>query len=101
MPEEILERAIRSPHRLGQAMRRRRLALGLTQAECAALTHVSARWLSGLENGKPGCELGLVMDLAETLGLGLTVEVVEDAWSLAAMNPVADHPRPGWPQSSC
>lgn len=78
MPEEILERAIRSPHRLSQAMRRRRLTLGLTQAECAALTHVSARWLSNLENGKPGCELGLVMDLAETLGLGLTVEVVED-----------------------
>ena len=49
MPEEILERAIRSPHRLGQAMRRRRLTLGLTQAECAALTHVSARWLSNLE----------------------------------------------------
>ena len=73
-----MERAIRSPHRLGQAMRRRRLTLGLTQAECAALTHVSARWLSNLENGKPGCELGLVMDLAETLGLGLTVEVVED-----------------------
>lgn len=78
MSEEILERAIRSPHRLGQAMRYRRLTLGLTQAECAALTHVSARWLSNLENGKPGCELGLVMDLAETLGLGLTVEVVED-----------------------
>lgn len=78
MSEEILERAIRSPHRLGQAMRHRRLTLGLTQAECAALTHVSARWLSNLENGKPGCELGLVMDLAETLGLGLTVEVVED-----------------------
>lgn len=78
MSEEILERAIRSPHRLGQAMRHRRLTLGLTQAECAALTHVSARWLSNLENGKPGCELGLVMDLAETLGLGLTVEVVGD-----------------------
>lgn len=86
MSEEILERAIRSPHRLGQAMRHRRLTLGLTQAECAALTHVSARWLSNLENGKPGCELGLVMDLAETLGLGLTVEVVED--------------RPEWPDDA-
>ena len=70
---EIVEQGSLNPWRLGQVMRRRRCEMGITQAECAEMALVSVAWLSAFENGKPSCEVGLVMEVAEALGLTFAV----------------------------
>jgi len=50
-----------------------RRAQGLTQAELAARSGVSTRWLSLFENRKtPGAELGKVLGVLATLGVEVT-----------------------------
>ncbi len=58
---------------MGRELRRRRRALGLTQAELAALCNVGNRFVSELENGKPSLEIGRVLKVLEAVGLGLTL----------------------------
>ncbi len=58
---------------LASAIRGRRLALGLTQAEVAARVGVSRPWLSQIEAGKPTANIGLVIRLLDALGLQLEV----------------------------
>src|SRR3546814_12313143 len=53
-------------------VRDRRRAAGLSQAELAARAEVSMRWLAGLEPGKPGAEIGLVLRTFAALGIELT-----------------------------
>src|SRR3546814_15024548 len=53
-------------------VRDRRRAAGLSQAELAARAEVSMRWLAGLEAGKPGAEIGLVLRTFAALGIELT-----------------------------
>jgi len=65
---------IRSPEKLGQAVRAKRKANGLTQAKAAALCGVGVRFISDLENGKPTVELGKTLSVLA--GLGLTVNVL-------------------------
>jgi len=64
---------ILSPKKLGQAVRAKRKADGLTQAKAAALCGVGIRFISDLENGKPTAELGKTLSVLA--GLGLTVDV--------------------------
>jgi len=59
--------------RLGRELRRRRRALGLTQAELAALCNVGNRFVSELENGKPSLEIARVLKVLEAVGLDLTL----------------------------
>lgn len=64
----------RSPMRLGLAIRRLRQDRGMTQAQLAAAAGVSRQWLIALEKGdKAGLEIGLVMQLLDTLGASLMV----------------------------
>ena len=58
---------------LGHAIRLIRREQGMTQAELAARAGVSAPWLSAVENGKPGAEIGLVFKVLGALGRSLTV----------------------------
>lgn len=67
--EALIATGLRGTPALGRALCQRRKDIGLTQAECAARAGVSAAWLSQLENGKATCEVGLVMDVAHTLGV--------------------------------
>ena len=52
---------------LGAAVRDRRLALGLTQADVASKSGVSRAWVVRFEDGHPGAELGRVFALLRTL----------------------------------
>ncbi|MEQ8660791.1 MAG: helix-turn-helix domain-containing protein [Gammaproteobacteria bacterium] len=56
--------------RLARASRRRQ---GLRQDELAALAGVGNRFVSELENGKPGLELGRALRVLATLGLEVHV----------------------------
>lgn len=58
---------------LGQAVERRRKALGLTQRELADLAGCSEGFLVAMEAGKSTARLDKVIDLLSTLGLELHV----------------------------
>ena len=58
---------------LGHAIRVKRRERGLTQVALAAAAGVSAPWLSAVENGKPGAEIGLIFKVLAALGLSLTI----------------------------
>ena len=64
---------VTSIHDLASAVRGRRRALGLTQAELAARMGVSRDWIISFEAGKPKVELILVLRLLDALDLKLDV----------------------------
>lgn len=64
---------ITDPETFGAAVRSRRKALGLTQADVAAFTGLSVSFLSDLENGKPTAELGKSISTAMILGLDISI----------------------------
>jgi len=61
-----------TPTDLGRAIRDRRMALGLTQAEVAMQSGVSTPTVSAIENGKETARIGMVMQICRDLGLQLT-----------------------------
>lgn len=64
---------IASVAQLGQAIRHRRKAAGVLQADAAALSGVGTRFLSELERGKETAEVGKVLQILARLGLDLWV----------------------------
>ena len=56
-------------------VRRRR---GLTQDQLAARAGVTRRWLSALESGKAGVELGLVLAAFDALGINLNADAADE-----------------------
>lgn len=64
---------IRTSRDLGAAVRGRRHALKLTQAEVAGAAGVSRPWLSEFESGKPTVELGRVLAVLDALDFTLDV----------------------------
>jgi len=56
---------------LGQVIRARRKADGLTLADTAGLTNVGIRFLSELENGKPTVRFDKLLHVLNALGLQL------------------------------
>jgi len=64
---------IDSIHDLASALRGRRIALGLSQAEVAERAAVSREWINALEAGKATVELILVLRLVEALNLKLSL----------------------------
>jgi|LNFM01.1.fsa_nt_gb HTH-type transcriptional regulator/antitoxin HipB len=58
---------------IGRAVRRQRRVLGLTQAELAGICGVGVRFVSELEAGKPGLEIGRAVHVMQHLGLELRV----------------------------
>ena len=65
---------VRSPtESLGVAVRDRRKALGINQAELAALSGVGLAFLYELEHGKPTVRIDKVLAVLEVLGLELHV----------------------------
>ena len=58
---------------LGAAIRTARKAHGLTQSQLAGLAGTGLRLISELERGKPGAELGKVLDVLAVLGLRLLI----------------------------
>lgn len=64
---------VRSTRDAAAVVRGRRKELGLSQADVAARTGVSRKWIYEFEAGKPTAELGLVIRVLERLGLDLEV----------------------------
>jgi y4mF family transcriptional regulator len=60
---------------LGNLIRKRRKALGYTQAHVAQLCGTGTRFISDLENGKPTIELGKAITVASALGIDLVPKV--------------------------
>ncbi len=63
---------IRNAADLGRAIRARRLALGLQQAEVAMQSGISPPTVSAIENGKETARIGLVLQICRDLGIELT-----------------------------
>ncbi|NKI35161.1 helix-turn-helix transcriptional regulator [Wenzhouxiangella sp. XN79A] len=59
---------------IGEAVRARRKALGLTQIEAAGLCGVGERFLRELELGKPTVQMGKALQVLSGLGLKLSIE---------------------------
>jgi HTH-type transcriptional regulator / antitoxin HipB len=65
---------VKSPGELGQQIRERRKASGMTLQDAAAMANVGVRFLSELERGKATSQLGLTLKILELFGLNLYVE---------------------------
>lgn len=73
---EVELRATSGPlAQLATEVRMRRLAAGLTQETLAGLSNTGPRFIRELEQGKPTLEIGKVLDVLQTLGLRVVVEV--------------------------
>ena len=69
----------RTPKAIGQAIRKRRRALKMTQADLARRTGVSRQWVAAVERGKPRAELGLILRTFNVLDMPIMFGV--DNWS--------------------
>ena len=65
---------VRSARTLGMLLREQRRLQGLTQAQLAHRAGVSRQWLSGLERGREGAELGRVLRTLASAGIILKFE---------------------------
>lgn len=64
---------VSTPTHVGAAIRDRRKQLRMTQEDLARRVGTTRRWVSTVEHGNPGAELGLIL---KALGaLGLTVDL--------------------------
>ncbi len=64
---------ISTPKDIGNVIRTKRKADGLTQADAAALCGVGARFLGELERGKETAQIGKVLRILNGLGLELQI----------------------------
>lgn len=65
---------VRSARTLGMLLREQRRRQGLSQAQLAGRAGVSRQWLSGLERGREGAELGRVLRTLASAGIVLRFE---------------------------
>ena len=63
---------LRTPADIGALLRARRRELNIDQATLAENIGVSRLWVSQIERGKPGANLGLVMRALSAVGIALT-----------------------------
>lgn len=70
-----------TPQDIGSAIRARRKKLGYTIQEIAEFNQCSLRFVSELERGKPGAGLGMVLKIANSVGLDIaTIERGSGGW---------------------
>ena len=85
MSENTIERgAAGMALAFGSTIRRRRKALNMRQGELALATGVGRRFLIDLEAGKPTCQLGRSLLVADALGLKVTDLLSDESLSLCA-----------------
>lgn len=70
---------IKTPADLGAMIRERRRRLGLDQQTLADRAGVSRLWLIGVEKGKSGAAVGLVLRTLAALGVTLSADAPEAA----------------------
>lgn len=57
----------------GTRLREKRKALGVTQKDLAMASGTGLRFIIDLEKGKPSCQIGKALAVAQSLGLKLEV----------------------------
>lgn len=62
-----------SAREFGSIIKRVRRAIGLTQTEVAGACGTGVRFIVDLEHGKPTCELGKALRVAQMLGIKFEV----------------------------
>jgi transcriptional regulator with XRE-family HTH domain len=78
----IERRAAETALAFGSSIRRRRKLLSMRQDELALATGVGRRFLIDLEAGKPSCQLGRSLLVADALGLRVTEHLASESLSL-------------------
>ena len=64
---------IRDSKSLGALIRETRKLAGVTQRELAMVAGTGLRFVGELENGKPTCHVGKVIEVMKSLGMEITV----------------------------
>ena len=64
---------LRTPVDFGLMIRQARRARGMTQQQLARAAAVGRQWVVAIESGKPGAELGRVLQTLAALDLSLTI----------------------------
>jgi transcriptional regulator with XRE-family HTH domain len=80
----IERRAAETALAFGSSIRRRRKALNMRQDDLALATGVGRRFLIDLEAGKPTCQLGRSLLVADALGLRVAEFLASESLSLGA-----------------
>jgi HTH-type transcriptional regulator/antitoxin HipB len=80
---------VRSAADVADLVRAARRLRHMSQQDLATSAGVSRRWLIGLEAGKPGAEIGLVLSVLNTLGVPLRTDTLDAPMSRAAHGSVA------------
>jgi transcriptional regulator with XRE-family HTH domain len=80
----IERRALETALAFGSSIRHRRKTLNMRQDELALATGVGRRFLIDLEAGKPTCQLGRSLLVADALGLRVTDLLASANLSLSA-----------------
>ena len=76
--DSVEQRARATASAFGLLVRKRRKELNIRQAQLALATGVGRRFLIELESGKPSCQLGRSLLVAEALGLKPTDILASD-----------------------
>jgi transcriptional regulator with XRE-family HTH domain len=77
-------RAAETALAFGLLIRNRRKALNMRQDQLALATGVGRRFLIDLEGGKPSCQLGRSLLVADALGLRVTDLLSSSGWPQAS-----------------
>ena len=67
-----------TPEKLGSDIRRARRMLRVTQRDLALTSGVGLRFIIELEKGKPTCQVGKMLTVLRTLGIGMTLTLPEE-----------------------
>lgn len=62
---------IKSPENLGHYIRKVRKELNVTQKDLALTAGTGLRFIIDLENGKPTCQIGKILQVLQVLGIQL------------------------------
>ena len=68
-----MDQIARSPKQVGEALRRRRRHLSLTQTDLGAKTDLRQATISAVESGEPGTQLRTLCDVMAALDLELVI----------------------------
>ena len=63
---------------IGSLIRQERKKQRLTQEQLAGLSGVGVRFVREVEHGKPTCQLALVLQVMQTLGLSLRIHTADE-----------------------
>jgi len=63
-----------NPEQLGNAIRKRRRQLKVSQKDLAMTCGTGLRFIVDLEKGKPTCQIGKVLQVIQALGMKLEIE---------------------------